>query len=184
MGKLIAFGVLSSMLKRNDEWAYRIPFALQWMWFPFLIPATWFAPESPWWLVKNGRLEDAEKSLRRLCVAPDDIINPKNTLAMMVRTVEMERELKIEGRFLDCFKKENIRRTEIAMISWGCQILPGFAIQNYITYFFTLAGLSASDAFNMSIGKLDEIQNTFEDLLTHPQAMLVSLSSELSLRGS
>lgn len=160
MGKLIAFGVLSSMLDRTDEWAYRIPFALQWMWFPFLIPATWFAPESPWWLVKNGRFEDAEKSLRRLCVAPEDVISQKNRLAMMVRTVEMERDLKIEGTFLDCFKKENLRRTEIAMISWGCQILPGFAIQNYITYFFTLAGLSPSDAFNMSIGKLLEDGST------------------------
>lgn len=40
------------------------------------------------------------------------------------------------------------------MVSWGCQILPGFVIQNYSTYFFTLAGLPAGNAFKMSVGKL------------------------------
>lgn len=153
MGKLIAFGVLSGMLSRTDEWAYRIPFALQWMWAPFLLPATLLAPESPWWLVRKGRLADAEKSLRRLCSAPDDVVNPKNTIAMMQRTIETEREMNTRGSYIECFQAENLRRTEIAVISWGCQILPGFAIQNYITYFFSMAGLDSSDSFNMSIGK-------------------------------
>ncbi|KAI6779368.1 uncharacterized protein J7T54_000466 [Emericellopsis cladophorae] len=152
MGKMIAFGVLRGMLNRTDEWAYRIPFALQWMWIPFLIPATYFAPESPWWLVKRGRFDEAEKNIRRLCSAPETVINPKNHLAMMMRTVQTERDMNIHGSFLECFKGENLRRTEIAVVSWGCQILPGFAIQNYITYFFTLAGLSPTDAFNMSLG--------------------------------
>lgn len=30
IGQLIAAGILRAMLKRTDEWAYRIPFALQW----------------------------------------------------------------------------------------------------------------------------------------------------------
>lgn len=154
MGKLIAFGVLAGMLTNSTEWSYRIPFAIQWAWPPFLIVAIFFAPESPWWLVRNGRLEEAEHSLRRLCSAPDDVINPKNTIAMMSRTIETEREMNTGGSFLDCFKCENRRRTEIALIGWGCQLLPGFAVQNYITYFFTLAGLATSDAFYMSIGKL------------------------------
>lgn len=61
--------------------------------------------------------------------------------------------MSIEGSYLDCFRGDSLRRTEIAMVSWGCQILPGFAIQNYITYFFTLAGLDSSDSFNLSIGE-------------------------------
>ncbi|KAH7129106.1 general substrate transporter [Dactylonectria macrodidyma] len=152
MGKLIAFGVLSGMLTNTTEWSYRIPFAIQWAWPPFLIVAIFLAPESPWWLVRNGRIEEAERSLRRLCSAPDDVIDPKNTIAMMSRTIETEREQYTQGSYLDCFRGENLRRTEIAMIGWGCQILPGFAVQNYITYFFTLAGLATSDAFHMSIG--------------------------------
>lgn len=47
-GQLIATGVLTSMLKRTDEWGYRIPFAIQWMWPLPLIVGICFAPESPW----------------------------------------------------------------------------------------------------------------------------------------
>ena len=48
MGQLIASSVIRSMLKRTDQWAYRIPFALQWMWPLPLIVGIAFAPESPW----------------------------------------------------------------------------------------------------------------------------------------
>ncbi|RYE94179.1 MAG: MFS transporter, partial [Oxalobacteraceae bacterium] len=37
IGQLIAIGVIKSMFNRTDQWAYRIPYGLQWMWFPPLI---------------------------------------------------------------------------------------------------------------------------------------------------
>lgn len=172
MGKLICFAVLSGTLEINSEWAYRIPFAIQWIWPLPLAVLTYLAPESPWWLVRKGRLEEAKRSLDRLCAAPMDIVDTSNTLAMIKRTVDTERSRSIEGRYTDCFRGINLRRTEISMISWGCQILPGdydlfhsivkvlqltinsgFVIQNYITYFFTLAGLDTNYSFYMSIGK-------------------------------
>jgi len=48
LGQLIGIGVIRSMVGRTDEWAYRIPYSLQWMWPPFLIIGIFFAPESPW----------------------------------------------------------------------------------------------------------------------------------------
>lgn len=104
MGKLIAFGVLKAMLTNTTEWSYRIPYGLQWMWPPFMLITIYFAPESPWWLVRKGRLEEAEQSLRRLCSAPDDVINPKNTIALMSRTIETECAMDIQGSYLDCFR--------------------------------------------------------------------------------
>ena len=65
-GQLISAGVLRALLKRDDEWAFRIPYALQWMWPVPLIITLWFAPESPWWLVRRGQYEEAAKSLKRL----------------------------------------------------------------------------------------------------------------------
>ncbi|RSL40699.1 hypothetical protein CEP53_013209 [Fusarium sp. AF-6] len=153
MGKLICFGILSGTLSLNSKWAYKIPYAIQWAWPVPMALITYFAPESPWWLVRKARFEEAERSLSRLVSAPLDVIDPKDTLAMITRTVEGERRgQQIQGSYVDCFKGSNLRRTEIAMISWGCQILPGLVIQNYITYFFTLAGLATADSFYLSIG--------------------------------
>lgn len=130
MGKLICFAILAGTLEINSEWAYRIPFAIQWVWPLPLAILTYLAPESPWWLVRKGRFEEAKRSLDRLCAAPVDIVDTSNTLAMIKRTVDTERARMIEGRYTDCFKGINLRRTEISMISWGCQILPGKYIRS------------------------------------------------------
>lgn len=47
-GQFIGAGVLQSFINRNDQWAWRIPFAIQWLWPPFLVIAAIFMPESPW----------------------------------------------------------------------------------------------------------------------------------------
>jgi SP family general alpha glucoside:H+ symporter-like MFS transporter len=71
-GQLISAGVLRALMRRNDEWAFRIPYALQWMWPVPLMIALWFAPESPWWLVRRGRHEDAKVALQRLSTNKTD----------------------------------------------------------------------------------------------------------------
>lgn len=53
IGQLIAAGVLSSFANQKTwEWAFRIPFAVQWAWPVILFPILLFAPESPWHLVR------------------------------------------------------------------------------------------------------------------------------------
>jgi SP family general alpha glucoside:H+ symporter-like MFS transporter len=66
IGQVIGVGVIKSQLGNQSEWAYRLPWALQWMWLPFLITGVALAPESPWLLVRKGRMEDARKNLLRL----------------------------------------------------------------------------------------------------------------------
>lgn len=44
IGQFIAAGVLLGVQDRTDQWAYKIPFAIQWVWpLPLFILAT-FAP--------------------------------------------------------------------------------------------------------------------------------------------
>lgn len=61
MGQFLASGVLKGVAGRPDQWAYRIPYALQWLWPVPLMIGISFAPESPWWLVRKGREDDAKK---------------------------------------------------------------------------------------------------------------------------
>ncbi|KAK8124795.1 sugar porter family MFS transporter [Apiospora kogelbergensis] len=67
-GQLLATGVLRSCLTMGDdnEWAYRLPFGLQWFWPPVILAFMVFAPESPWFLEKKGRSDRAKLSLRRI----------------------------------------------------------------------------------------------------------------------
>lgn len=46
IGQIIGIGVIRSMLDRDDEWSYRIPYALQWIWPLPLFIGVYFAPES------------------------------------------------------------------------------------------------------------------------------------------
>lgn len=64
------------------------------MWPVPLIIVAFLAPESPWWLVRKNRIEDAKKSLLRLTSRPGDVdFNPDQTIAMMRHTIELEKEV-------------------------------------------------------------------------------------------
>ena len=70
MGQFIAAGVNRGCVQRTDQWAYRIPFAIQWIWPVPIIIGVLFAPESPWWHVRRGDRAAARASLLRL-TSPD-----------------------------------------------------------------------------------------------------------------
>ncbi|KAF4452198.1 putative transporter (major facilitator superfamily) [Fusarium austroafricanum] len=153
IGQLIASGVLRGFVTREDEWAYRIPFAIQWVWPIPIMVGVFLAPESPWWLVRQGREKDAVASLQRLTSRGDTDFNPDETVAMMIHTNELEKEIEQGTTFLDCFRGVDLRRTEIVCLAWGAQNLCGSGIMGYSTYFYTQAGLSTENAFNMSLGQ-------------------------------
>lgn len=151
MGQLVANGVIAGTSKLSTHWAYSAPFAAQWVWPLVILIGLPFAPESPWWLVRKGRLEDAEKSLRRLASPTVDV---KPTLAMIIETDRFEQETENGSTYLDCLKPINLRRTEIAVGVYSIQVVSGIYLVGYATYFFKLAGLPTSKAFDMSLGFL------------------------------
>lgn len=150
IGGFIASGVLRGCLGLSSQWAYRIPFAVQWFWpVPLIIGCT-FAPESPWWCVRRGRIEEAKRNLRRL-TSTSDISELDKTISMMQLTDEMEKEVVAGTSYWDCFKGVNLRRTEISCITWFVQNVCGSTFMNYSTVFYLSAGLEKSAAFDMTM---------------------------------
>jgi SP family general alpha glucoside:H+ symporter-like MFS transporter len=151
IGQFIAAGVLEGLINRQDQWAYRIPFAIQWIWPLPLMVGCFFAPESPWYLVRKDRLDDAKHNLRRLGEAKtEDQINGQ--LAMMIHTVNIESQIKEDTTYLECFKGSNLRRTEICCMAFLGQILSGSSFSYSPSYFFTTAGMSPSHAYQLNLG--------------------------------
>ncbi|KAF2721197.1 sugar transporter [Polychaeton citri CBS 116435] len=151
IGQLIANGITAGTSQLDTHWAYSAPFAIQWLWPAIVFAGIWFAPESPWYLVRKGRIEEASESLRQLASSQVDI---KPTLAMIIETDRLEQEMEAGTRYRDCFKKFNIRRTEIAVGVYTIQVLSGIYLVGYATYFFERAGLPTDKAFDMGVGFL------------------------------
>ncbi|KAI1460990.1 sugar transporter [Annulohypoxylon moriforme] len=151
IGQLLATGVLRGCLHIQGEMGYRIPFAIQWLWPVPLMLVCFLAPESPWWLVRAERLEQAKHSIVRLSgEKTNEQIN--NQLAMMVHTIRIEAEATKGATYVDCFKGPNLRRTEIVCVAFMGQILSGSSFAYTPTYFFTTAGMDTAQAFNLSLG--------------------------------
>ncbi|RBR12833.1 hypothetical protein FVER53590_14010 [Fusarium verticillioides] len=152
IGQFLSAGVLRAMATRSDQWAYRIPFAIQWIWPVPLIIAISFAPESPWWCVRKDRTDDAKANLRRLVDSRTTSAEAlDNMVKLMEVTVAQEREAGTGKHYPDCFRGVNRRRTMIACCTWGIQILSGTGLRTYATYFYHQAGLPTTQAFNMSL---------------------------------
>ncbi|KND88082.1 Maltose permease MAL31 [Tolypocladium ophioglossoides CBS 100239] len=151
IGQFIAQGCAAGVESRLDEWAYKVPFAIQWIWPVVLLAGLPFAPESPYWLVRRGRKEDARKALLKLTSSKSrpDI---DNILLGIEQTDLLEREYESSTSYFDCFKGANLVRTEISIMVYLIQVIAGNPLIGYSNYFFEQAGLSSYNAFNMGVG--------------------------------
>lgn len=126
--------------------------ACRWFWPLPIFVAVIFAPESPWWLVRHNRLEEAKTSLKRLASGEEaSSSHIEKTVALMVLTTEYERHINSSTSYIACFKGTDLRRTIIVIFLFCIQIIGGTTLRSYATYFFEQAGLPAEQSFNMSI---------------------------------
>lgn len=154
-GQLISSCILKGMLSSTMKDSWKVPFGIQWIWPIPIAIGVYFAPESPWWLCKTGQYDAAKKSIMRLLTENDQLPNKEFMADAMVDKIKMtikEEQAVSKGiSYLDCFKKENLRRTRIASMTWLIQNITGSAFMGYSTYFYQQAGLSVSNAFTFSI---------------------------------
>lgn len=156
IGQLISSGVLRGFSEVTGSIAYQVPLALQWAWPIPIILALFFAPESPNWAVKKGKLDLARKSLHQLITenekVPDKSVMAEALIRKLQLTIQQEESENEHASYKDCFKGTNFRRTRIASIAWLNQTMCGMSgLVAFSSYFYIQAGLTSDMAFNLSI---------------------------------
>ncbi|CAK7199204.1 hypothetical protein SEUCBS139899_001877 [Sporothrix eucalyptigena] len=168
VGQLISAAVLAILVDtRHDEWAFRIPFGLQWLWPVLIVPILVFAPESPWHLVRTGRRAAARQSLRRL-QSPAAAVAAGVSVEATLATIERTNNLEVaeashhqhhssqgggdDATYWDCFRGTELRRTEIACMAFAAQVLAGAPFAYNSTYFFQQVGLATHTTYLLNTG--------------------------------
>jgi SP family general alpha glucoside:H+ symporter-like MFS transporter len=123
------------------------------MWPPLLLVGAYFAPESPWWLVRHGKIEEAKTSLRRLTTRSEDSFDVDRAISYIKHTNELEKGVSSGTHYWDCFRRDDLRRTHISSIVWITQSICGSTFIGYSTVFFVQAGLPTIDAFDMTMAQ-------------------------------
>ncbi|KAL4882054.1 maltose permease [Aspergillus karnatakaensis] len=149
IGQLVSNAVTKGFGERDDHWAFRGPFLIQLLFSVLLITGVIFSPESPWYLVRQNRLDEAQQTLQRLYGAGYNI---QSKLTTIQNTVNAESELSAPS-YLSTFRGTDRTRTLISMGVFACQHFAGIIfVLSFSTYFFELAGLDISNAFNLGVG--------------------------------
>jgi SP family general alpha glucoside:H+ symporter-like MFS transporter len=111
-----------------------MPIALQWMFPTPLAILLYIAPESPWWLVRKGRLAEAEKAVKRLG-RQGMMDNPADKVMMMQRTINLEKTIE-KPNLIELWKGTDLYRTLIVCGVYASQNLTGNLIANQAVFFF------------------------------------------------
>ncbi|ERT00971.1 MFS transporter, SP family, general alpha glucoside:H+ symporter [Sporothrix schenckii 1099-18] len=149
VGSIIVGGITYHYQSYDNSDSYRIPIALQWMFPTPLAILLFIAPESPWWLVRKDRLKEAVKVVRRLGrVSANE--NPEDAVAMMKRTIELEKT-EAKPTLVELWKGTDLYRTLIVCGVYASQNLTGNLIANQAVFFFQQAGMADNTAFALGL---------------------------------
>lgn len=137
LGQITASGVTRAFVNNPTQWAYRIPFAIQWVWVLPIGLGILFAPESPWWLTRKGKFAQAENSLMRLTSKGAGFTreDARKQVALMEHTNQLEKEQEAGVQFWHCFKGTNLRRTHIVCMVFVVHATGGGSLMGNATYF-------------------------------------------------
>ncbi|TGJ84745.1 hypothetical protein E0Z10_g4005 [Xylaria hypoxylon] len=133
IGLLVASVVNNATQYRNDTGSYRIPIAIQFAWAIILIVGMLFLPETPRFLIKQGKYEEAARSLGQLRRLPAD--DP--SIASELTEIRSNHEYELSAgtaTYLDCFRGPMRKRQLTGMAAQALQQLTGI---NFIFYYGT-----------------------------------------------
>ncbi|KAF2800025.1 general substrate transporter [Melanomma pulvis-pyrius CBS 109.77] len=163
IGLLLAAIVDNSTKHRNDTGSYRIPIAVQFAWAIILFTGCIFLPETPRYLIKRGRPDQAAKSLSKLRRL--DVDHPALLEELAEINANHEYELSLgKATYLDCFKGNLGKRLATGCLLQSLQQLTGVNfIFYYGTSFFQNSGIKNPFIISMITSAIN-VASTFPGL--------------------
>lgn len=157
IGLLLAAIVNNATADRNDSGSYRIPIAVQFAWSLILFTGMLILPESPRFLVRNGKDEKAAKALATLRRLQPDHPAIRSELAEVKAHHDHEMSLG-SASYLDCFRKPNRKRQLTGMALQALQQLTGINfIFYYGTKYFQNSGVSSGFVIQMITSSINVV---------------------------
>ncbi|KAB5571846.1 major facilitator superfamily transporter monosaccharide [Coniochaeta sp. 2T2.1] len=133
IGLLLAAVIDNATHLRQDTGCYRIPIAVQFAWSLVLIVGMLFLPETPRFLIKQGKMDRAARSLGILRRLAPDHPSIQDELAEIKANHDYEMSLG-KASYLDCFRAGMRKRQLTGM---GLQALQQLTGINFIFYYGT-----------------------------------------------
>ncbi|CAN9275439.1 unnamed protein product [Alternaria alternata] len=133
IGLLLAAIVNNSTKDRQDSGSYRIPIAVQFLWSIILVGGLFFLPETPRYLIKMDKYEQAASSLGKLRRLPVDHPAIVEELGEVQANHLYEMSLG-KSTYADCFKGTLGKRLATGCLLQALQQLTGV---NFIFYYGT-----------------------------------------------
>ncbi|RDW95116.1 general substrate transporter-1 [Coleophoma crateriformis] len=151
LGQLLGYGVQRQASFGTGASTYKTLFAVQWGFAGVGLLILPFFPESPYWLVAHGRMEQARKNIVRLHNADFDVDGHLAEIQDSLNRIRQENES--QGSYLECFNKANWKRTLVAVSMIFIQNSSGSSwVIGYMSYFMQLGGLSVARSFDATVG--------------------------------
>lgn len=160
IGLLLAACANQGTHNRQDSGSYRIPIAIQFLWALILSIGMFILPETPRFLIKQGKYEEAAKSMSRLRKLPVD--HP--VLIEELNEIKANHEFETQaasGGYADCFKGDMLKRL---LTGCGLQALQQLTGINFIFYYGTNFFKNSGINNPFLIGLITNLVNVFSTL--------------------
>jgi MFS family permease len=163
VGGILAAWTTYATFKMSSNWGWRIPSIMQGAFPLFQLIGFFFLPESPRWLVAQGRVQEARAFLVRFHTDSDET-SPLVDFEMseIEENIELERHVNSQSSYLDLFRGAPNRRRSLiaAILAIFTQWSGNAVISYYLTLVLNTIGITQTSSQTLINGML-QIFNWF-----------------------
>jgi MFS family permease len=145
LGQLVGAVVVYTSLDYPGKRPYTTPMIAQWPFSAVPLVVALILPESPTYLLRKRKVEQAHKAQKRLDSARTDTQRNIDTIVFALRKEE-EQARHDRATYAECFRGTNLRRTLIVVFANSLPQFIGLSLLGDASYFIQVVGMSAHNA--------------------------------------